>query len=71
MSTTMSKPRKVVTLNELQYRICFLEERLQALLSKGITNETIIMYEQQTIIKLKKLLQARIVWWLRCTGMLS
>lgn len=71
MSATVSKPRKVITLDELQYRICFLEDRLQAIHDKGITNEAIIKYEEQTIIMLKQSLQARIVWWLRCTGMLS
>jgi FAD synthase len=63
--------RKVLTLNELQTRICYLEERLQALHDAGVTNDVIIKFEEQTIVLLKKSLQSRIVWWLRCTGMLS
>lgn len=63
--------RKVLTLDELQLRICFLEDRLQALKDAGITNDVILKFEEQTIVMLKKSLQSRIVWWLRCTGMLS
>lgn len=68
----MILPNRPRTLNELQYRIAFLQDRMERYIERGCVKTEyiakVVDFERQTIDNLKGQLRNRQEWLLKCMG---